>query len=919
MLKKIALSAALIAGLGLHAADSSGIFPNPQEETVGTTAFATAGVTYRLTGSADADADAVNALGRKLTVADAGTVEIVIGEAGDDAVASVSNLIPEYPQGYYLKVEPGKVTIAGRDALGTYYGVQSYLQLAAKAEVPSVEVKDWPRTEVRGVIEGYYGNPWSHEDCIDMCTFFDHVKMNTFIYGPKNDAYHHGGQVFDPYPEDQATNLAALVREANSHKVDIVWAMHPGNNNDGANLERAKSKLEAMYDLGFRRFAVFFDDISANSVQKQYEFMNYLNKNVVKAKGDVKGLIMCPSEYCISFAGGQNTKSTYLNELGAGLDPDIDIMWTGWQVVDMELAPSCEWFTNKTGRKPFIWHNYPCSDYGGRPLLMCPYEPAATDLPSRITGFTANPMEYYEASKVGLYGMGDFAWNPEAYDPWETWEESLAYMMPDHTDAFRTYCYDNFNYPSKSHGPAIIYQESPAFKELIDSKEFAPENAEAYTAYFNKQLEAALELRALTDNRLVIEIAEWLHAYELQGRRGLMLTELMKNLAERDADKFLENYTAYAEYTATAEALRSRDYEGTLRVLTPFSGSQFIEPFIANNVEKFVEEFKALGVPYPPGLFPARTIESGQYHILYNGKFLTNRSGSSYPTFMADADMVNPNRQIWNISYVPETGRYSLVSAEDSRYVNELGNFGTNEYSAVWNTYNIVPLGGLWSIQNGGNGGTKFWRASAVRVQPGDNTEWNTANFMFQIVPAGSEIPEAPAEPFADGEYIIKDGAGNLLTRPASGSKVTFTAPADEPTAYQKWDVTLDATSKRFKITQGTKYINEKGVIGSNQYYPEWNSYQITGRDGKFSIRNAGEAGTRFWTVDGDGIGFADYTGSLVDHWVFDFELVSKFNSIREVNAAPTADDSVYDLQGRKVAKPRNGIFIQNGQKVLFK
>lgn len=908
----LALSATLSV-----AAEPSGIFPNPQEETVGASAFATDGVTYRLTGADAADAQAVAALTWKLLVADAGNVEIVIGEAGDEAVEAVSANIPEKPQGYYLKVEAGKVYIAGRDEAGTYYGVQSFLQLASKAEVPALEVRDWPTTEVRGVIEGYYGNPWSHEDCIDMCAYFDQNKMNTFIYGPKNDSYHHGGGVFTPYPADQAENLRLLVQEAAAHKVDIVWAMHPGNNNDGDNLEKAKAKLEAMYELGFRRFAVFFDDISANSVQKQIDFLNYLNREVVKAKSDVKGLIVCPSEYCISFAGGQNTSSTYLNSLGAGLDSDIDIMWTGWQVVDMQLGPSCDWFTNKTGRKPFIWHNYPCSDYGSRPLLMCPYEPADADLYTKISGFTANPMEYYEASKVGLYGMADFAWNPARYDAWESWEEAVQFIMPDNADAFRTFCYSHFNYPApKTHGGPIIYGETPEFKALMDEKSFSGENAADYAAYFQKQLDAAVELRGLSDNRLVVELAEWMENFELQARRGLALVEMQKAVEAQNGEAFISNYTAYADYTKTAEALLSRDYEGSLRTLTPFCGSQYVEPFMTNTVEYLIEDFKNLGLDYPADLFPARILDSGAYHIVYNGRYLTNRNGSSYPTFVTEVDNVNPNRQVWTIRYVPETGRYSIISAEDGRYVNELGDFGVNEYSDEWNTYDLTPLGGKWAVQNGGRSGTNFWQVRNNRLEKGGNTDWNTANFKLLIVPAGSEIPEVPASVFTDGDYVIKNAEGQYMTRVSNDLAFRGPGPNGVRTT-QKWTLAVDTETNRVKISQGTRYVNEKPVIGTNEYYASWNTYKLFERDGKFAIQNAGEAGDDFWYITEEN-GLSVDGRNLVE--AFEFSIVSledEESAITEV-AAPTDDaEVIYDLQGRRVLNPTRGLYIINGKKVL--
>ena len=41
--------------------------------------------------------------------------------------------------------------------------------------------------------------------------------------------------------------------------------------------------------------------------------------------------------------------------------------------------------------------------------------------------------------------------------------------------------------------------------------------------------------------------------------------------------------------------------------------------------------------------------------------------------------------------------------------------------------------------------------------------------------------------------------------------------------------------------------MNELGAFGTNQYYPAWNSYVITELGGKFAIRNAGDAGDKYW------------------------------------------------------------------------
>src|SRR5690606_1920906 len=53
----------------------------------------------------------------------------------------------------------------------------------------------------------------------------------------------------------------------------------------------------------------------------------------------------------------------YLEQLGALLDPSIDIFWTGEEVCSRELSPvHLDRVAAQIGRKPFIWDNYPVND-----------------------------------------------------------------------------------------------------------------------------------------------------------------------------------------------------------------------------------------------------------------------------------------------------------------------------------------------------------------------------------------------------------------------------------------------------------------------------------------------------------------------------------------------------------------------------
>lgn len=77
--------------------------------------------------------------------------------------------------------------LVGHDGDGVFHSVQTLRQLLKAGSVPALHVSDWPLMETRGVIEGFYGTPWSHQARLDVISFAGRQKMNTYIYSPKDD------------------------------------------------------------------------------------------------------------------------------------------------------------------------------------------------------------------------------------------------------------------------------------------------------------------------------------------------------------------------------------------------------------------------------------------------------------------------------------------------------------------------------------------------------------------------------------------------------------------------------------------------------------------------------------------------------------------------------------------------------------
>ena len=209
---------------------------------------------YQLNGGEEANPHAVKVLKELLSGKQSSKkgMLISIGEKGDKSVRKYSRQIPDHKEGYYLSVNEKEIVLAGNDERGTYYALQTFAQLLKDGKLPEVEIKDYPSVRYRGVVEGFYGTPWSHQARLSQLKFYGKNKMNT-------------------YPDKEAAQLQELVAVANENEVDFVWAIHPGQdikwNQEDRDLLLAK--FEKMYQLGVRSFAVFFDDISGEGTNPQ--------------------------------------------------------------------------------------------------------------------------------------------------------------------------------------------------------------------------------------------------------------------------------------------------------------------------------------------------------------------------------------------------------------------------------------------------------------------------------------------------------------------------------------------------------------------------------------------------------------------------------------------------------------------------
>ena len=478
---------------------------------------------------------------------------------------------------YYLKISGKEIMIAGNDETGAFYGIQTLRQLLRHGRLPFVEIRDWPDLPYRGVVEGFYGTPWSHDVRLSLIDFYGKFKMNTYVYGPKDDPYHSSPDWREPYPAAEAAKIRELVEACNRNRVDFVWAIHPGkdirwNEEDYTNLV---NKFEMMYDLGVRAFAIFFDDISGEGTNpvRQVELLNRLNREFVLAKGDVAPLIMCPTDYSRLWANP--APDGPLGIYGRTLDPSILIFWTGDSVCSDLTRETMEWVDSRIRRAALYWWNFPVTDYVRHIVMEGPAYGLDTTLTSEeVAGVLSNPMEHGEASKVALYGVADYSWNVSGYNAMDNWERALAELVPEETEAFRTFAIHSCDTETG-------YRRDESWEtETFGIHGYTQAEYDALKEEFESITRVPDILRnGCKDSLLLKELDPWLTEFGKLGERGLGTLGLLEM---QDGDK-AAFWTAYAANLMTTDEKKA--YEAHK------SGTMKLQPFYENAMESLGMEF----------------------------------------------------------------------------------------------------------------------------------------------------------------------------------------------------------------------------------------------------------------------------------------------------------------------------------------
>ena len=369
-----------------------------------------------------------------------------------------------------------QLLILGEHTDATFCGLASLEQMldGDTQAMPCVTLYDYADIRDRGIIEGYYGVPYTAEVTKDLFRFMARYKMNTYMYGAKSDPYH-SQRWGDPYPtsitpeqlrigyltQDMLRDITAV---GHATKVNFIWAIHPGtaftDANNGQVLTQIMQKFSDMHALGVRQFGVFVDDVGVPNddatlrlgadrlTELQRRIDERWNQPGAMPTDTVKPLHYVPQLYAYSWVSTEQARR-FFGSLSS-VPEKVRIYITGaavWTVPNSaDLATVREWLGHDTS----WWWNYPCNDndvtklftmdtYGNfhdeqHITTLARLEPSLQGTPTLII----NPMQQGEISKIALFSVADYAWNNRAFNNHQSWEAALpAVVGKQHAPALR--------------------------------------------------------------------------------------------------------------------------------------------------------------------------------------------------------------------------------------------------------------------------------------------------------------------------------------------------------------------------------------------------------------------------------------------------------------------------------------------------
>ena len=294
-----------------------------------------------------------------------------------------------------------------------------------------------------GVIEGFYGEPWSLAERFELFGWMADWGLNTYFYALKDDLKQRSIWR-ELYSDAEAGALCEVIRAAQQRGLRFIYALSPGLDirySNEAELVHLKKRFEQMLGLGCRHFSLLFDDIpdqmAAEDLKAGRSFASAQSQVAnamfrwTRERSPGARFLFCPTPYCGRMAERSYGGEGYLSAIGRELLPEIDVFWTGPEIISREITVAhIRELRNILRRKPLIWDNLHANDYDGRRLYCGPYAGRPPELRGEVSGLLSNPNNEFPLNYVPFRTLAKFVQCDGQWAPREAYLAAMREWLP---------------------------------------------------------------------------------------------------------------------------------------------------------------------------------------------------------------------------------------------------------------------------------------------------------------------------------------------------------------------------------------------------------------------------------------------------------------------------------------------------------
>ncbi|MDO6524303.1 beta-N-acetylglucosaminidase domain-containing protein [Motilimonas sp. 1_MG-2023] len=286
-----------------------------------------------------------------------------------------------------------------------------------------------------GVIEGFYGKPWSWQTREQYSDFLLEQGYGAYIYGPKFDLKlrEEWQKPWTVQEFNHLKQLATCYQQAGL-KFGIALSPYEVYQRWNQNTRQALTiKMAEINAIGADILCILFDDMRGDVPElaiNQGEICDFIAQ-----QSQAQEIIMCPTYYSddpvLERIFGAKPDD-YLEDLGQQLDAKFDVFWTGPSVWSVSYPPEhLIRVADQLGRKPVIWDNYPVNDMKNwHFLFLRAFQDRLASMPDLTRGHFVNPMNQPQLSKVALHTLPRLYAEGDQYEPNLALRQALSELAP---------------------------------------------------------------------------------------------------------------------------------------------------------------------------------------------------------------------------------------------------------------------------------------------------------------------------------------------------------------------------------------------------------------------------------------------------------------------------------------------------------